>query len=58
MSKPMAVTLPVVMILLDYWPLQRLTLRKENISWQVKEKHFFLFWRLFFHSSRFIFVTP
>jgi hypothetical protein len=41
MSKPMAVTLPVVMILLDYWPLQRLTLRKENISWQVKEKTLF-----------------
>ncbi len=28
MSKPMAVTLPAVMILLDYWPLNRLLSRK------------------------------
>ncbi len=28
MSKPMVVTLPVVMILLDYWPLDRLRSRK------------------------------
>jgi len=28
MSKPMVVTLPVVMILLDYWPLNRLQSRK------------------------------
>jgi hypothetical protein len=28
MSKPMAVTLPVVMLLLDYWPLDRLQSRK------------------------------
>src|SRR5664280_797434 len=28
MSKPMVVTLPVVMILLDYWPLDRLQSRK------------------------------
>lgn len=28
MSKPMAVTLPVVMLLLDYWPLNRLQWRK------------------------------
>jgi tetratricopeptide (TPR) repeat protein len=28
LSKPMVVTLPVVMILLDYWPLSRLTSRK------------------------------
>ena len=27
MSKPMLVTLPVVLLLLDYWPLQRWTLR-------------------------------
>ncbi len=28
MSKPMVVTLPIVMILLDYWPLDRLQLQK------------------------------
>jgi hypothetical protein len=28
MSKPMVITLPIVMILLDYWPLDRLQLRK------------------------------
>jgi tetratricopeptide (TPR) repeat protein len=39
MSKPMAVTLPVVMILLDYWPLRRFELKKANvILWQLKEK--------------------
>jgi protein O-mannosyl-transferase len=39
MSKPMVVTLPVVMILLDYWPLGRFELKKGNlILWQLKEK--------------------
>ncbi len=39
MSKPMAVTLPVVMILLDYWPLSRFEKKQENFfSWQFKEK--------------------
>jgi tetratricopeptide (TPR) repeat protein len=28
MSKPMVVTLPVILILLDYWPLERFELRK------------------------------
>ena len=28
MSKPMVVTLPVIMILLDYWPLDRFELQK------------------------------
>ncbi len=28
LSKPMVVTLPLVLMLLDYWPLNRLTLRK------------------------------
>jgi tetratricopeptide (TPR) repeat protein len=32
MSKPMVVTLPVVMILLDYWPLDRLQSRKVMIN--------------------------
>jgi Tfp pilus assembly protein PilF len=30
MSKPMAVTLPVVMLLVDYWPLDRLQSRKSE----------------------------
>ena len=39
MSKSMVVTLPVVMILLDYWPLKRFELHKDNaILWQIKEK--------------------
>ncbi len=39
MSKPMVVTLPVIMILLDYWPLGRFQSKKGNlISWQLKEK--------------------
>jgi len=43
MSKPMAVTLPVIMILLDYWPLKRFGSQKGNqILWQIKEKTPFL----------------
>jgi tetratricopeptide (TPR) repeat protein len=39
MSKPMVVTLPVIMILLDYWPLGRFDSKKTNlILWQLKEK--------------------
>ncbi len=39
MSKPMVVTLPVVMILLDYWPLGHFESRKVNwVLWQLKEK--------------------
>jgi tetratricopeptide (TPR) repeat protein len=43
MSKPMVVTLPVILILLDYWPLSRhpegIKAGKFNwISWQLKEK--------------------
>jgi protein O-mannosyl-transferase len=39
MSKPIVVTLPVVMILLDYWPLRRFESHKTNlISLQLKEK--------------------
>jgi regulator of sirC expression with transglutaminase-like and TPR domain len=41
MSKPMAVTLPVMMILLDYWPLKRLEPQKsimDMIRRQLKEK--------------------
>jgi len=39
MSKPMVVTLPVIMILLDYWPLKRFDSQKGNLFlWQLKEK--------------------
>jgi len=39
MSKPMVITLPVIMILLDYWPLERFKSNKDNlILWQLKEK--------------------
>jgi len=39
MSKPMVITLPVVMILLDYWPLKRFESNKDKIFlWQLKEK--------------------
>jgi tetratricopeptide (TPR) repeat protein len=44
MSKPMVITLPIVMILLDYWPLRRFDSKKSNlILWQLKEKiNFFI----------------
>jgi hypothetical protein len=39
MSKPMVITLPVIMILLDYWPLKRFESKKGNlILWQLQEK--------------------
>lgn len=39
MSKSMVVTLPVIMILLDYWPLKRFEFKENNlILWQLKEK--------------------
>jgi protein O-mannosyl-transferase len=39
MSKPMVVTLPVILILLDYWPLKRFDSQKGNwVLWQLKEK--------------------
>lgn len=39
MSKPMVVTLPLMMILLDYWPLNRFKSQKSNlILWQMLEK--------------------
>ena len=39
MSKPLVVTGPVIMILLDYWPLERFELRKSDLMlWQLREK--------------------
>ena len=53
MSKPMVVTLPVVMILLDYWPLKRFESNKNNPwLWQLKEK-----WPLFVLSAAFSMIT-
>ena len=53
MSKPMAVTLPVIMIVLDYWPLKRFASKKENpVFWQVKEKL-----RFFMLSAVFSLIT-
>jgi hypothetical protein len=45
MSKPIVITLPVVMILLDYWPLGRFQLQRGSlILWQLREKiPFFIF---------------
>jgi hypothetical protein len=50
MSKPMVVTLPLIMILLDYWPLKRFESKKDNlILWQLKEKlPFFILSAVFF----------
>jgi len=53
MSKPIVVTLPVIMILLDYWPLRRFESRKGNLFlWQLKEKLPF-----FVLSAALVFVT-
>lgn len=51
LSKPMIVTLPVVLLLLDYWPLRRMTFgaskadrsREQPIGWLILEKVPFLF---------------
>jgi Flp pilus assembly protein TadD len=42
MAKPMLVTLPFVLLLLDYWPLNRLQLRKESSSADNKTGKFLL----------------
>lgn len=47
MSKPMVVTLPVVMLLLDYWPLGRFAPARKNLMWQFKEKFPFFLLSLF-----------
>jgi protein O-mannosyl-transferase len=56
MSKPMTVTLPLIMILLDYWPLKRFEFKKDNlfhtVGWQLKEKIIF-----FILSMIFVIVT-
>ena len=53
MSKSMVVTLPVILILLDYWPLKRFNLQKDNLLlWQMKEKVLF-----FIMSATFSIIT-
>jgi protein O-mannosyl-transferase len=39
MSKPMLVTLPFVLLLLDYWPLGRLKLEQKRGDKKITEKH-------------------
>jgi tetratricopeptide (TPR) repeat protein len=49
MSKPMVVTLPLILILLDYWPLGRFDAKKGNwVIWQLKEKFLFFALSAFF----------
>jgi tetratricopeptide (TPR) repeat protein len=43
MSKPMAVTLPFTLLLLDFWPLRRLTHEPGNFALLVREKLPFFF---------------
>jgi tetratricopeptide (TPR) repeat protein len=38
MAKPMCVTLPFILLLLDYWPLERLTLNKRSLGRLAAEK--------------------
>lgn len=55
MSKPMVVTLPVIMILLDYWPLKRFASHQSNLFlWQVKEKTPFFILSVFFSVIAFL----
>jgi protein O-mannosyl-transferase len=42
LAKPMLVTLPFVLLLLDYWPLQRLSLAAENVPLSNKQPRNFL----------------
>jgi protein O-mannosyl-transferase len=49
MSKPVVVILPVIMIILDYWPLNRFAAEKDNpVIWQLKEKTPFFILSAFF----------
>ena len=53
MSKSIVVTLPVLMILLDYWPLKRFQQQKNSLLyWQLKEK-----WPLFMMAMIFAVIT-
>ncbi len=53
LSKPMVITLPVIMMLLDYWPLKRFESQQGNgLWWQIKEK-----WPLFGLSFLLVLIT-
>ena len=59
MSKPMVVTLPVIMILLDYWPISRCrkgieSQRGNLFFWQLKEKMPFFVLSAFFSILAFL----
>ncbi|MFA5324024.1 MAG: tetratricopeptide repeat protein, partial [Smithella sp.] len=55
MSKPMVVTLPVIMMLLDYWPLNRFESKKDNLFlWQLKEKTPFFVLSVVFSVAAFL----
>jgi len=58
MSKSMVVTLPVIMILLDYWPLGRFKSKKGSLLlWQLREKTPFFVFQQFLLSLRFMLCT-
>jgi tetratricopeptide (TPR) repeat protein len=38
LAKPMLVSLPFILLLLDYWPLERLTLNKQSLGRLIAEK--------------------
>ncbi len=52
LSKPMAVTLPVILLLLDFWPLQRLSDFKTRVPVLLREK-----WPFFFLTAGFCVIT-
>ncbi len=64
LSKPMVVTLPFVLVLLDYWPLNRVSDfkfrisdwngkgRRDTLAWMVREK-----WPFFGLTALFCFIT-
>ncbi len=60
LSKPMVVTLPVIMILLDYWPLKRFEFQKGNqILWYFREKtSFFILSAVFSVITLYAHRTP
>jgi protein O-mannosyl-transferase len=50
MSKPMLVTTPFVLLLLDYWPLRRM----QSAEWRMQDARFRSSSALFIHQSSFI----
>jgi tetratricopeptide (TPR) repeat protein len=59
MAKPMLVTLPLVLLLLDYWPLERLSAGDGGVRWKtiwplVREKILFLALSVIFGIATFV----